>query len=279
MDFEKLRKDAQNQLDQKLAEVARLTETAKELKKKNAEAQAEHDKLVDTLQGNIDSLRADKAFAEEEVSKVKESLAVKQDELYIAQRSIDEVNIEYDDITDLIEEEKRELAVVEQTGEKTVKAIKAKVAEKQAELKDIQTKVDIKVAATNNELASLSKEVEKARKELAETEKDIEANKVESVRFQNISKEAMRDAESAEHRAVLAREEVEKAEKRLATLTEETNTAKTALASLKAEIEEVEAELKPLLAKRIDSVNYMKELEYKEANLRKKYEDVGLNYE
>lgn len=278
MDFEKLRQDAQNQLDQKLAEVDRLAGVAKELEKKNAEAQTEHDELVETLTGDIDSLRAEKAFSEEEVEKGKIDLTKSKEAKKKVKTSIDSLEADLQAVTDLITEKEHQLSVIEKTGEETIKTIEAKVAAKQKEAESLNQNFLDATQINNREIASLTKAIDKAQKELAETEKDIEANRVESARFQKISKDAAREAEQADHRVVLANEEAVKAEQRITVLTQESEIATTTLASLKEEIEAVQSELKPLLAKRIDSINYMKELGYKEANLRKKYEDVGLEY-
>lgn len=278
MDFEKLRQDAQNQLDQKLAEADRLARVAKELEKKNVEAQAEYDKLVNALRGDIDSLRTDKAFAEEEIEKVKMVLKERQNEANDLRRAINVLAVESETTANLIEEKKRELAVVEQTGEKTIKAIEVKIAEKQREIELAGADFLTSAEMHNKELTSLNKAIEKARKELDEVTRSIEESNTNLSNIKEETKTVLHEAEQADHRVVLANEEAAKAVEELDLLVESIKSSEEELSLLRVEIETVRAELKPLLAKRIDSINYMKELEYKEANLRKKYEDVGLEY-
>lgn len=278
MDLEKLRQDAQNQLDQKLAEVDRLAIVAKELEKKNVDAQIEHDKLVNALRGDIDSLRTDKAFAEEEIEKVKMVLKERQNEANDLRRAINVLAVESETTANLIEEKKRELAVVEQTGEKIIKAIEVKIAEKQREIELAGADFLTSAEMHNKELTSLNKAIEKARKELDEVTRSIEESNTNLSNIKEETKTVLHEAEQADHRVVLANEEAAKAGKELDLLVESIKSSEEELSLLRVEIETVRAELKPLLAKRIDSINYMKELEYKEANLRKKYEDVGLEY-
>jgi uncharacterized coiled-coil DUF342 family protein len=51
------------------------------------------------------------------------------------------------------------------------------------------------------------------------------------------------------------------------------------LDSLKEQIKVTQEELKVLIAKRIESINYFNEIKYRESNLRRKYAELGLNYE
>lgn len=58
----------------------------------------------------------------------------------------------------------------------------------------------------------------------------------------------------------------------MATLIEERNT-------LLREIEDAEKKLKEINLQRLNSGSFIKELSYRESNLRRKYEAIGLTYE
>ena len=278
MDFEKLRQDAQNQLDQTLAEVDRLTSVAKELEKKNAEAQTEHDKLVESLTSDIDSLRAEKDFEEDEVEKVKVTLKERQDELSNLKIDLDCSKADIQALIDIIIEKKQELSSTEQTGIKDIQKLDEKITSKKKEMEAQAYNFLTSKQFYDKELSTLTKSIEKAQKELDVVTGAVDETNKTLANTKKEVKDIQHDAENADHQVILAREELVKVENQIKTTTQESEIATTTLNSLKEEIEVVQKELKPLLAKRIDSINYMKELEYKEANLRKKYEDVGLEY-
>ena len=279
MDFEKLKRDAQNQLDRKLAEVERLTAVAKDLEKKNEEAQAEHEKLVDSLTGDINTLEAEKAFVADEIGNARAALKKVDDERHIAQKGIDQINAEYDDITGLIDEKNRELESIEKNiVEKTKEATK-KTEKAARELASAEANIKSVIDDSYKEVAKIEKEIKGVEKVLAEKEEAVEDKKNELTAINEETKASVKAAEEAEYRAGIAKEQEQKSLKKFTEIVNDIKVKQGELAGITEEVESTKAALQPLLTKRINSENYMKELEYKEANLRKKYEAVGLTYE
>lgn len=278
MDFEKAKKEAQDQIDAALAEVDRLKTVAKNLEESNKRTEELFVNKEKSLKASLSVVESDFANAKLNLQKIKDQISEQQ---LTKTKLSEDINARREDIVTfekLITEKKAILTSIEDEIIKAANRYSELVTNKEKELEIINNKIEsannlatVEEIKAKTTLKKLQEDITAAESALAKIDENYKLTSDETRKRQS-------ETSLAEHNKEVAEKAVIVAEAKLRQITSEVEVQTSLLEAKKKEVETVEVELKPLLAKRIDSINFMKELENKEANLKKRYEDVGLEY-
>lgn len=278
MDFEKAKKEAQDQIDAALAEVDRLKTVAKNLEESNKRTEELFVNKEKALKASLSVVESDFANAKLNLQKIKDQISEQQ----LTKSNLSEdINSRREDLVTfekLIADKKAILSSNEDEIIKAANRYSELVTNKEKELEIINNKIEsannlatVEEIKAKTTLKKLQEDITAAESALAKIDENYKLTSDETRKRQS-------ETSLAEHNKEVAEKAVIVAEAKLRQITSEVEVQTSLLEAKKKEVETVEVELKPLLAKRIDSINFMKELENKEANLKKRYEDVGLEY-
>lgn len=271
-------KQTQDNIDAALAEVDRLKTVATELKHSNGEAETAYEKRELELHNKLNALEDDVKIAWDNLGAVKEQIATEQ-----TSKSELESGIK------LLKQEKLDTETAVAVAVKELDSLIIQMV-------DATRNSDKQIEAHSNVMRELEQElhafVAKADRQKLEMVTSLKNKKVELDMADTASKNAKVELDSVlerietytnelsliENNRISILAEMDEAKIDLQDIKDETAANMVSLGKTREEIVLVQAELKPLVAKRIDSINFMQELNNKEANLKKKYEDVGLEY-
>lgn len=278
MDLEKAKKDAQDQIDAALAEVARLKTVASDLEKKNKEDETLYANKEKALKTSLASIESNITYAKLDLQKIIDQIADQQVIKTELSKDIDSRREDLVVFEKLIADKKAQLESVEDSITKAIEKENRLVADKKKELENLTNEIDSKTKVAVAEEAKAKTTLKKLNDDITAAEMAL-AKLDESHRLiTDEARKAKSEAEHAEIRKNEAERRLSAAENELISITSNIEANSALLEAKKRELEAVEKELKPLIAKRIDSINFMKELENKEAILKSRYEEVGLEY-
>ncbi len=276
--MDKAKIDAQKQVDAALAEADRLKAVAKDLEESNKKAETAALARIDALKESISSFFNERKVAEMAFLKAQNELTVKLNEKTTLVAEIKNRREDLISFENIITAKKTELKTVEEAISRIKEKHVASTTEKAKELAALEVFIANKKYQFEQEETDLKIAINKLKSVLLLEESVLAAKKEELKTVNTDTKNLQSDAATAEHRKSIFERDLISAENKLITVSAETRNQSELLIALKQEVEIVQTELRPLLAKRIESINFMKELENREANLKKKYEDVGLEY-
>lgn len=278
MDIEKLKRDAQDQIDRALAEVDRLKGVAKDLEESNKKAAAEYEENSKAIKSYIDELMRDESEAKVLTKKAQSELvdALGKKRLLLAE--IDTRREDLGNFNNLIVDKKDELAEIEVTKSRQVIKIEDLIEVKSRELKNLETKIETVILMGDEEQVKLKNTLNMLQTRITECDKTIEIRNEESVRILEVTKKLQSDAAYAEIQKEKAESELKSIELQKAEILKEIDEKTAALIQIKEELNKVKAEIEPLEARRIASITFMEDLRNKESNLKAMYEKVGMEF-
>jgi len=278
MDFDKAKRDAQEQVDRALAEVDRLKTVAKDLEESTKKTEAFYVNKEASLKAALLAVENDFSDAQLNLKNLTNSIQEVQSTKTAVVKEIDARREDLASFEVLIAEKQTLLKSIEDSIIKITEKQNISITEKEHELESIEREIAITIASGAEDEAELNKVLNKLKNQVATEETIFTKLKEEQIVVADATKLIKTEAAAADHRKDIAELELSKAESKLAAVVAETATQVELLAATKKEVEAVQAELKPLLAERINSIGFMNELVNKEATLKQKYEKVGLDY-
>ena len=272
------KKKAQTQLDKMLAEVSRLKTVGIEIEEANKEALLKGNSSVDELNKSI----ADLAFQESEViSKLKELRKDITTESKKKNEIKEKTKLVHNELSKLdakIKEKQVYVFKLIQDKDKVSEGYSKQKLEKSKELESLDRDIVQKRQKSLQEEAVIKIHIKKKKKELSCAEESISNIKLKEDALSKKMNDSVKNADEAERRQVIAEKKENECKAIIETINVDIEANIPVLRSLKKEIELEKDELKKVTIDRINSKKYMEELKNKETNLKRKYEDVGLEY-
>ena len=278
LSLQKQNKQAQDAFDNALAEVDRLKTVAIELEKANKAKEAMYQQQELALIDEIKLLEDDTEIALANLNTVKEQIVgqeVIKTDLDNAIRSQEQEKSDGQTEVDVAVEELDSITLQIETATKN--------HEKQTESHRASMTSHQQETLRFLEVSNQQKNETEASLQLAKAALALESGMVTAAKA-NLDSVIERietytnELSLIENNRVITLKDLDTAKETLSNTIENIQAQDVLLESLKKEVVIVQAEMKPLITKRIESISFMEELKHKEANLRKRYEDVGLEY-
>lgn len=273
-----LTKEAQDRLDATLAEIDRLKNVKSGLENSNKVDEVDFNKEKTIRAAEIKALEDDTNTAlvnkKEVVAKLEIELAKKieiedaiktlkgnaqdiETEIFVKTTTLETLNTSLNTVSKDIQNQKDTHAALMRSNEQeALRFIDASNKQKN-ETADSLRLAKIELEAVNTKIISAQETLNNILKQVKGT-------------FDEISE--------IEHKKKLVNKEFSDLNDNLNIIKSELELNTKALVESKKEIETTQAELKPLIAKRIESITFIEELNNRENNLKKRYADVGLEY-
>lgn len=276
--LEESKKAAQEKIDKALFEVSRLETVASELKKTNEAALIQYQEVTDGQQSRITDLAYDESIAVQSLSDVRDKIDSAEQERASALSEVKSLKTEILNMKAEVANELTAKEELETSDLRKLELFNKQVLEKESELQALDKAIASRQQDFLNEeadlkagLARLNKDLESKDGLLIAKKIELEEDSREVKQLKNLAADAERSQGDAEKATLQAQSKLE------ATIGE-SKVKSAELAETKSQLEVLKVEVKQLTIERFNSKNFMEELRSKESNLKKRYEEVGLEY-
>ena len=276
--LEKNTKDSQIQIDRTLAEVVRLEGVAKDLEESNKQAQVDFEKSIEAQSVLLKKAEEDTEVAKGVLTELKSKITIAQEEKTDAEKIQNNLKEEIDAIQEVIRGKHGVLEYIDadiKSRKKQFENDKVTASKEMQLIKDCVVEKREELTTTENNMALI---VAKFQREKVLLQSDIETRVVNIKAGEIASKKALNAAQLAEARQAVAEKATVLAEDNLIKFDILTDKAKEDFETATSELATLEVEVKALTIERLNSKAFMDALNNKESNLKRKYEEVGLEY-
>lgn len=276
--IDKQQKEAQERVEAALAEEARLKTVAAELEKANKKAITEHESLVKKNNEEIQNFITEARAAREALDVVVQKKFSEQKERYLLKEEVFTLSKKLSELEESIEDKKGLAIATESLILKRTEKLNNSITEKEKEIDILDANILEKQNRVSKQDADFTVLAEKHKREITEINKQVSILE-ESYKDLAKKEESVKAELSAnQHKLSVVKSELQTAEQNKEAVLIEISDLSTEVESLTGEVAAAKEELRKVNLERINSQGFMEELANKEANLKMKYEAVGLEY-